>query len=162
MKIKRVKQIPFGFLFEFFRSKTKLIITSKYFFVTSKNYEAIANTNFCNFIKSKLTGEKIIDVYQKDFDRIVEIKTENYFLVLEFFGKGNIILTNSEKIILNALELREWRDRKIKKGVKYEYPPTTHKNPFSIDIQELRSMVDEKEIGRILSKDLGFGGEFAK
>ncbi len=160
-KIHRIKQIPLGFLFELYPNKKRLVITRKYIFVTEKNYDALSNSNFCDFLKSRLVGEKIIDVYQKDFDRIVEIKTENYFLILEFFGEGNIILTDNNKIILNAIEMREWRDRKIKKGEKYTYPPSLYKNPFKISLEELKAMVDEKEIIRILSRDLGFGGEIA-
>jgi predicted ribosome quality control (RQC) complex YloA/Tae2 family protein len=161
LKIQKIKQIPFGFLFEFYPSKKNLVITNKYLFFTEKNYDAIAPSNFCEFIKSKLVGERIVDARQKDFDRIVEIQTENYFLILEFFGKGNIIITDKDKRILNALELREWKDRKIKKGEVYAYPPSG-KNPLTISLEEIKTMVDEKEIIRILTKDLGFGGEMAR
>ncbi|MEM5777640.1 MAG: NFACT family protein [Candidatus Aenigmatarchaeota archaeon] len=161
LKIQKIKQIPFGFLFELYPSKKNLIITQKYFFVSEKNYDSISPSNFCEFIKSKLVGERILEVKQKDFDRIVEIRTQNYFLILEFFGNGNIILTDNEKTIINALEMREWRDRKIKKGEKYVYPPSA-KNPFTVSLKELNEIMDEKEIIRILAKDLSFGGETAR
>jgi len=161
LKIQKIKEIPFGFFFKLYPSKKKLVVTRKYLFLTEKNYEAISPSNFCEFLRSRLVGEKIIDARQKEFDRIVELQTENYFLILEFFGNGNIILTDKEKKILNALELREWRDRKIKKGEVYSYPPSS-KNPLTIKFEELKAMVDEKEIIRILAKDLGFGGEVAR
>jgi len=161
LKMQKIKQIPFGFFVELHPARKGLVITSNYFFLTEKRFDAIAPTNFCEFLKSKLEGERIEDVYQKDFDRIVEIKTENYFLILEFFGKGNIIITDKERTIINAVELREWKDRKIKKGEKYSYPPSS-KNPFSIGLKELEAMADEKEMIRLLAKDLGFGGEMAR
>jgi len=161
LKIQKIKQIPFGFLFELYPSKKNLVITNKYFFFTEKSYDAISPSNFCEFIKSRLTGERILDARQKDFDRIVEIQTENYFLILEFFGSGNIIIADKEKRILNALELREWKDRKIKKGEVYSYPPSG-KNPLTITLEEIKTLVDEKEMIRILAKDLGFGGEIAR
>jgi len=161
LRIKKIKEIPLGFFFKLYPSKKNLIVTRKYFFLTEKNYDAISPSNFCEFIKSKLEGEKIIEARQRDFDRIIELETENYFLILEFFGNGNIILTDKDRRILNALELREWRDRRIKKGEVYSYPPSS-KNPLTIKLEELKTMVDEKEIIRILAKDLGFGGEVAR
>lgn len=160
LRISKIKQLPFGFLLDLGRKK--LVITNKYMFLTEKNYAGISPTNFCEFLKSRLIGEKILEVNQVDFDRIVEIRTSNYFIVLEFFGSGNIILLDKERKILHGLELREWRDRKIKKGEIYAYPPSSHKNPFALTLKEISCMVDEKEIVRVLAKDFGFGGEIAQ
>lgn len=162
-KIQKIKEIPNGFLFELYSKGDRnfLIIHRKGFFLSNKNYDAISPSNFCNLLKKHLTNEKIIEIKQKEFDRLVEIETNNYILILELFGNGNIILTEkpARKIII-AIEMREWKDRAIKRNLEYQYPPLTT-NPFSLSIEDLKRRLDEKEVIRILAKDLGFGGEIA-
>ncbi|MEM0473292.1 MAG: NFACT family protein [Candidatus Aenigmatarchaeota archaeon] len=163
-KIQKIKEIPHAFLFELYSpgKRLNLVVSRKFFFVTEKNYDAIASSNFCVFLKSKLIGQRIIDIRQIEFDRIIEIETEDYILIIELFGEGNIILTNQpEKKIIHALNMRSWKDREIKKDVIYQPPPSS-KNPFKTSLIELKQILDEKELVRILAKDLGFGGEVAR
>ena len=53
-------------------------------------------------------------------------------MVVEFFGEGNIIITNEQNIIIQALEFKKMRDRDILRNVALVYPPPSGKNPFKV------------------------------
>lgn len=162
-KIQKIKEIPNGFLLDLYSKGKKnfLVIHRNGFFVSDKNYDAISPSNFCDILRKNLTNEIILGIEQKEFDRIVEIETESFILILEMFGNGNIILTEKpKKKIIAAIEMRAWKDRVIKRGIEYQYPPLVT-NPFSLSLEDFKKRMDEKEIIRILAKDLGFGGEVA-
>lgn len=162
-KIQKIKEIPNGFLFDLYSKNKKnfLVIYRNGFFLSDKNYDAISPSNFCDVLRKNLMNEIIIDINQKEFDRIVEIETKKFILILEMFGNGNIILTEKpNKKIIAAIEMRAWRDRTIKRNIEYQYPPLAT-NPFSLTLEDFKRRMDEKEIIRILAKDLGFGGEMA-
>ena len=107
-KIQKVKQISKNtFCFELYKKKRNyLIISSERFFISNKSYESGFLTNVGQIIRKRLTGQMIQDIRQHDFDRIVEIETQDYLLILELFGNGNIILAeNPSKNIIIALRM---------------------------------------------------------
>ena len=164
-KIQKVKQISKNtFSFELYKEKKRnhLIVSNEKFFIAEKTYEAGLLTNLGQILRKCLTGQIIRDIRQHGFDRIVEIETEDYLLILELFGNGNIILAEKPDRRINiALRMRSWKDRTIKPKVAYKYPPSRI-NPFILNRIDFKKHFRNREVVKVLAVDFGFGGEIAE
>ena len=164
-KIQKVKQLSENtFCFELYKQKrcNYLVVSTQTIFLSSKNYEGQQLTNLGQILRKRLTGQIIQDIRQNEFDRIVELDTEDYLLIIELFDKGNIILLSEpyRKIII-ASRMRSWKDRSIKPNVIYKYPPSKP-NPFKLSYYDFMRLFGSKKVVSVLAVDLGFGGEIAE
>jgi predicted ribosome quality control (RQC) complex YloA/Tae2 family protein len=164
-KIQKIKQIGENtFLFELYKQKKRefLVISDKTLFLTDKNFNSTDVTNFFQILKKYLLNQIIENIKQHEFDRIVEIETRDYSLMVELFGKGNLILINKyDRKIISALIMRSWKDRSILPKKEYVYPPSKV-NPLKLNQSGLEKKFGKKEAVVILAVDLGFGGELAR
>lgn len=123
---------------------------------------------FCMALRKYLRNGKIIKLEQHEFDRIVVItikaRGEDFQLVLELFGQGNIILVNSENKILHALTYRKMRDRNILRGETFQHAPSTGKNPIELTRQELDKIkgFEGAEVVKGLTRFLSISGFYAE
>lgn len=163
-RIQKVKQISKNiFCFELYKQKKRnfLIVSNENFFISDKTYEAGLLTSLGQILRKRLTSQIIIDIRQHEFDRIVEIETKDYLLILELFGNGNLILVEKpDRRIIIAFRMRSWKDRAIKPKIAYKYPPPRI-NPFLLDYEEFKKYFRSKEVVKVLAADFGFGGEIA-
>ncbi len=125
--------------------------------------------NFCRFLRKRLNQSRLRKIEQKNNERIVEFffeaKENNFYLIVEFFSKGNIILCDENKVIISALQVQIWKDRKIKARVHYEYPPSQANDFFSINKIEFKKMILESKkenVVKTLALNLGLGGIYAE
>jgi len=118
---------------------------------------------FAMALRKNLSGQKILEIRQPGFERILEIVTEKTVLVLEMFSKGNAIICNREMGIIVPLEVQIWRSRKIVPKVKYAYPPQVA-DPYALSIEQFYSLLQQsdKEVVRFLAADLSFSGLYAE
>ena len=122
-KIQEVEKGVFKFKLHTKEGSKNLIITPKCFYFTSYSFKApIKPHGYSLFLRKRLENEKILDVRQHKWERIVTIETKNYIILLELFANGNIILLDKEFNILMPFRKEIWKDREIKKGVKYAFP----------------------------------------
>jgi predicted ribosome quality control (RQC) complex YloA/Tae2 family protein len=124
---------------------------------------------FCKLLRKYLRDSWLRNIEQYEFERIVtlsfETKTGLLRLVVELFGEGNIILTNEQNTIVQALAFKKMRDRDIIRGVSLEYPPPSGKNPFQVTKPELVEVIKKSgniEVVRVLARFLGIGGTYAE
>jgi predicted ribosome quality control (RQC) complex YloA/Tae2 family protein len=124
---------------------------------------------FCMSMRKYLPGAKISQIEQYEFERVATIhfhtKEAQWRLILELFGEGNIILTDKNGIILQALHFKKMRDRTIARNQIYQFPPSSAKNPFKITRQELESglqALGATEIVRGIVRLIGVGGTYAE
>ncbi|MHC1605713.1 MAG: ribosome rescue protein RqcH [Candidatus Methanofastidiosia archaeon] len=124
-------------------------------------------SGFAMQLRKYLSGLRILDIEQIDFDRIVKIKfglfgEENivkFYLILELFGHGNLILTDENLNIIGILQSRTWSTRSLKTRERYA-PPPQMKSPFDVDVSEL---IDNKvEIVKNLATRMNIGGLYAE
>jgi len=164
-KIQRVKQLSENsFCFELYKPKkcNYLLISTQTIFLSDKNYESKELMNLGQTLRNRLTGQIIQDIRQNEFDRIVELDTENYLLIIELFDKGNIILLSEpDRKIIIASRMRCWKDRAIKPNIVYKYPPSKS-NPFKLSFYDFMKLFGSKNVVSVLAVDLGFGGEIAE
>ncbi len=124
-------------------------------------------SNFCMFLRKHIDGAVLKSVKQHDFERIVEFhftrKDKEYFLIGEFFGDGNVLLLNSKREIMGGLKQRDWKDRSVKRGEVYAYPPPAI-NLQKINEREIERVLGEEktEVVRVLARKFGLGGLYAE
>lgn len=124
---------------------------------------------FCMLIRRYLRDSWLRRIEQYAFERIVtvtfETKTGMLNLVVELFGDGNMILTNEQNIIIQAMYFKHMRDRDIQRSQVLVYPPPSGKDPFKITQPELEvglKGAGDAEVVRTLARFLGIGGVYAE
>lgn len=83
--------------------------------------------NLCEKISKEIGNSKVNSIEQINEDRIIEISTSQGSLILEMFGKGNVVLVRDGTIVC-ALKNEKWADREIKPYAKYNPPKGGSKN----------------------------------
>ena len=95
-------------------------------------------SGLCKVFRIHLKGKWLKNFYQYDFDRICVLEFEAdekvYTLIIELFGKGNLILLSPESKILVAKNYKKMRDRDIHPGLEFQFPPTTGQNFMEADL----------------------------
>jgi hypothetical protein len=114
-------------------------------------------SNFCMFLRKKLGNFKLKKIYQYEFDRIIVLefeKFEKYFLIVELFGKGDLILCDKELNIITSYS--------GKKG-KYEFPEKNYYVISEIDLEKFKEIIKRDEpISKILARDFGIGRKYSE
>ncbi len=133
------------------RQGTKdLIIVPEAIFLTSYSLPAKQLTSgFGAFLRKRISNKKILSLKQQGLDRIVLLEFDEYFLILELFAKGNIILTTKDFEIVSAYRKEQWKDRKVSKGEEYKFPSSKGLNPLEIDEKELKPLFLESNADSI-------------
>ncbi|MBI4447508.1 NFACT family protein [Candidatus Woesearchaeota archaeon] len=146
------------------------VIPTNALFITNFKKESPKNQfSFCMFLRKRIQNARLMSILQKNFERIVEFcfetKEAKYYLIVELFSKGNIILCDEKFVILSALSVQHWKDRIIKAGETYKYPPKASKNIFELSLEEFKKDVKEsvkESLVKILAADFGLGGLYAE
>ena len=124
-------------------------------------------SSFAMQLRKHIRSFRIRHVRQHKFERIVEFTLEQhenqYKLVFELFSHGNVLLLKEGKII-GAFRSEEWKDRSVKPGVPYIYPPA-RADPYEADMDKIKSLVaaaPQTPISKILAVELNLGREYAE
>ncbi|MBI4983245.1 NFACT family protein [Candidatus Woesearchaeota archaeon] len=125
-------------------------------------------SGFCLQLRKYLDGAIVQAISQKDSERVVVFELdghkEKYFLVIELFSKGNIILTDKSLVVITALEAQQWKDRTIKPREQYKFP-TSGVNYQTVTSEKLKEILHKSEKRNLvisLATDLGLGGLYAE
>lgn len=114
-------------------------------------------------LRKHLSNSRLEEIEQVAFDRVVEMRfTNEKRIVVELFGEGNLILTDEENKILYVHERKEWKDRKLRRGEEYSYPPSDMVNPFEMNFETFENILKEDKIVVTLARDLGLGGDLSE
>lgn len=126
--------------------------------LTNRLYDSVLNPKaFTMFLRKHVEGYFIKEIKTYECDRILYFVLEGYnelqdlntkYLICEVMGRySNLILTNSDFIILDALKhdgIGEY-NRTILPNAKYEFPLNTKLNPMSYTKDEMISLFKEKK-----------------
>jgi predicted ribosome quality control (RQC) complex YloA/Tae2 family protein len=116
------------------------------------NYVALSDTGeireeatgFAMAVRKRLSGSRISGIGLLGRDRILDISFERKDakgrMIIEMFGRGNLIITDERMEILLALQTHEFTDRKIRKGEVYK-PPRNE----SVDLD------DKEEVAKVFA-----------
>ena len=137
------------------------------FWITTRKIEQIEENRLVKRLRSDLLRSKISEIKQIGTERIVYITfsglSQEFVLVGEFFGDGNIVLCNKEMKILSLLHSIDVRHRKLNVGFNYELPPLGGLNIFEMTLKDL---LDIKSVStatvRWIGRTLGLPTKYAE
>ncbi len=122
---------------------------------------------FAMALRKHLGNAVLEGIEQVGFDRIMVLSFsrggEVFRLVVELFGKGNVVLTDAGYRILAVMMPRRYSTRELLVGAGYELPPA-RRNPFELDSTEIAELVNasKRSLVKTLALDLGLGGLYAE
>ena len=88
-----------------------LILTPNALFIAMHSMHARQNTSgYGALLRKHLQNKRILSFAQHGFDRIIVLEFQEYFLIVELFAKGNIVLADKEKKIISAYRKESWKD----------------------------------------------------
>ena len=118
-------------------------------------------------LRNDLLRSKISEIKQLGSERIVYMTfsgfDQEFILVGEFFGDGNIILCNKEMKILSLLHSIDVRHRKLAVGLNYVPPPSSGLDILQVtkeNIEEIKTST--APIVRWVGRTLGLPGKYAE
>ncbi|WP_456478254.1 ribosome rescue protein RqcH [Geoglobus ahangari] len=116
-------------------------------------------SSFAMLLRKHLENARLTAVEQHDFDRVVILtfeREERKRVVAELFSKGNVILTDENYRVIMPLK------HTVRVGETYRFP---EKRVTPLDIEsaeDLRGILDDREIVRVIASKLGTGGLYAE
>ncbi len=106
-------------------------------------------TPFAMTLRKHLRGKKITAITQHNFDRLVSIKIgnppEEYTLVIEIIGSGNLILLDPNNLIFVGKSYKRMKDRAILPKKPYEFPEPRGIDPNNITELDLKNAFESSQ-----------------
>jgi len=115
-------------------------------------------SSFAMLLRKHLEGAKLVDVEQHDFDRIVILsfqREKRKHVVAELFSKGNVILLDENFRVIMPLK------HNLKIGELYKFPES-RANLAELRENDLKEILEKKEIVKTIAVRLGTGGVYAE
>jgi len=144
------------------------VVAGKAIYLSESREPAEEPTNFCIFLRKHLSNARIREISQLEPERIVKMvfekKDGKENLVIELFGRGNVILADSDDAILAAIDYHKFKGRTIRPREKYIYPKKEI-SIFSLEHKGLKEALEKTEkdsTATFLAVDLGIGGIFSE
>ncbi|MGI0141671.1 MAG: NFACT family protein [Candidatus Micrarchaeales archaeon] len=126
--------------------------------LTTITEEVDEPTNFAKGIRKRLLGKKLVSVRQHYSDRIIVLDfagDEGYRLIIEMFGKGNIILTDKEYMTLLVYNIAKQKDRETVPKAIYQFPESIKVDVDSITKEQLKQIAEKVSLsGERIIKEL--------
>jgi len=124
-------------------SDINLIVSTKGIWITSKKYKQMEDNQLLSILSREIERAKINSVSQPGSERIfflhfINKDNKERKLVIEIFGKGNIILCDESMKILWILNPVEVRHRILKTGLEYVLPPNRGEDVFQITLEGMK------------------------
>jgi predicted ribosome quality control (RQC) complex YloA/Tae2 family protein len=128
-------------------SDINLIVSTKGIWITSKKYKQMEEHQLLSILSREIERAKINSVSQPGSERIfflhfISKDNKERKLVVEIFGKGNIILCDESMKILWILNPVEVRHRILKTGLEYVLPPNRGEDVFQISLEGMKKSRD--------------------
>jgi len=144
--------------------------------LTEIKQSTLRPSGLCLQLRKYLSNSFLREVYQKDSERIIifvfegkDPNTENkeitkYYLIVELFSKGNLILTDKDWKIITSSTMQIWEARTVKAREQYEFPPECFnwKKATLKQISEIIKSSDKKNLATCLATELSLGGLYAE
>ncbi len=142
------------------------LVPGKFCCLTHRKETALKPSAFSMQLRKYLDHAFIRKIYQQDSERILVLaveKKEKFFLIIELFSKGNVVLTNAEFNIIAVLEQQFWKDRVVKPGVKYLFPHSFDWKTLTLPaLKKVLEHSTKRNLATALATELGLGGIYAE
>ena len=142
-----------SFLFKMHHPKDPdimLMVSTKGIWITRLKFESFEENKIINILKAEIERAKIESIEQLGSERIITVKFRHLdekvrYMVVEFFGDGNIVLCDGNMQIMGILKPIEVRHRMLKIGFRYAPPPPRGIDVYDITLEQLRAMREDKQ-----------------
>ena len=123
---------------------------------TNKKETPTRPSGFWMLLRKYLANAFIKSIYQKESERIVVFeleKNEKFYLIIELFSKGNLVLTDERYMIIGTLEWQKWKDRVVKPKETYIFPKPGFdwKKLNQKNLQEVLSKSEKRNLATALA-----------
>jgi predicted ribosome quality control (RQC) complex YloA/Tae2 family protein len=127
-----------------------LMVSTKGIWITRLKFESFEENKMINILKAELERAKIESIEQLGSERIITVKFRHLdekvrYMVVEFFGDGNIVLCDGNMQIMGILKPIEVRHRMLKIGFRYAPPPPRGIDVYDITLEQLQAMREDKQ-----------------
>ncbi len=123
-------------------------------------------SNFCKTLRSHLRDRRINSVEQRDLDRVVIINIgpdRGINIVIDLFGKGNMVMVSADNKIINAMSYRKMRDRDIHPGKKFVHMPAVDRDILRNGVDGLKDLlITNNRIIPVMNNWLGLGPSYSR
>ncbi|MFX0117668.1 MAG: NFACT family protein, partial [Candidatus Hodarchaeota archaeon] len=110
---------------------------------------------------------RIEEIRQQHSDRLVVLEfggKSRATMIIELFGKGNIVVLDDSQRIIYSLWYKKMRDRDLLPGKKFEFPPPLREKPLlDITVEDLLNFREDADdhirLGKGLALKFSGGGE---
>jgi predicted ribosome quality control (RQC) complex YloA/Tae2 family protein len=122
---------------------------------------------FPTMLRNHLSGGRIVDIQQYDFDRVIEFVVERgggrNYLIVELFPKGSMVLLDESRRILTMLRKMIYRGHKMAAGETYLSHPT-QQDPRTVSSENLSRMLASsgQDLIRTIVRGLNMGGTYGE
>jgi len=143
------------------------IIPGKFLCFTNKKETPTRPSGFCMLLRKYLSNAFIKAIYQKEAERIVIFeleKQEKFYLIIELFSKGNLVLTDKNHLIIGTLEWQKWKDRVVKPKETYIFPKPGFdwKKVNQKVLLGILSKSEKRNLAITLATEINLGGLYAE
>ncbi|HTY46173.1 MAG TPA: ribosome rescue protein RqcH [Methanomassiliicoccales archaeon] len=138
----------------------------KWIFVSKDRPEVPESpSQFAVHARKLLSNARLAAIRQHQFDRIVvfEITREpGYQVIAELFGEGNLLIVSEGKIV-NCLFSKTWKDRDVRPGAEYKFPPSRF-NPSTASYDDFAAAIrsSKADLVRTLATAANLGGQYGE
>ncbi|MEM3046050.1 MAG: ribosome rescue protein RqcH [Candidatus Bathyarchaeia archaeon] len=117
-------------------------------------------SQFCMSLRRWLRNGRLLGVSQPGSERVVVLDVSTWAgsirLIVELFGKGNIVLVDEHGEIRSCLYKRRMRDRSVFPGERFKMPPPSGPNLWKLTLADLGALAERRvSIIRALGSSLG-------
>ena len=148
------------------KGKKILRILPNFIYLTETKKQSEQSLGFGMNLRKHLINSRLRSIKQIDSERILEIlfetKDHKYYLMIELFCNGNIILCNQDKTIITLLKSHKWKDRELKPKIKYITPPKKLNFLETTQKETKKILNSDKQLVKKLATDIGLGGIYAE
>ncbi|MGI0011367.1 MAG: ribosome rescue protein RqcH, partial [Nitrosopumilaceae archaeon] len=135
--------------------------------VTTIKIDQIEENRLVKRLRNDLLRSKISSIKQIGAERIAYVTfstlEQEFILIGEFFGDGNIILCDKNMKILALLHSIDVRHRKLNVGLNYEPPPQSGLDIFNITSKDLTGILSvSTPTVRWIGRTLGIPAKYAE
>lgn len=111
-------------------------------------------------LRGLFRGERLTWVGLPRFDRIVEFHFETGTLVVELLEPFNVVAVREGRVVW-LLHSYRGKDRELKAGAPYAYPPAVFVDVLRAGVEEVAKAIDPSDVRRSLIRRVGTGPELA-
>ncbi len=119
---------------------------------------------FAMLLRKHLSGGKVLSIRQHGLERILIFEigkgSTTFFLIIELYDDGNVILADAERRIIKPLASHRFREREVITGAPYALSTTDPTATPELFAEFLKN--DERDLVRALAIGCMLGGTYAE